>query len=339
MTSLVTADIHLDDVPKNQYRWGILPWLESEGNKREVDLIFVVGDVTDAKDRHSSRTVNRLFEFLANSANQWIFVQGNHDFYDPEWPFFGFLDHLENVRWIREPKIMNLPVGKVYTKTLLLPATKEWETVWPPFLDKGKFPYVFLHGTFEGTLSETGYPLPGISKDFFDLDCVGRVYAGDVHVPGAVIPRIESLGSPHRVRFGDSYKPRVVYIGQNSIADLYPNMMMRHVVIVRNPDDLSKYPEVEPGDQVKIRVKIKRSEFPEWVKIRSTIGNAATALGWEVHGIELLELAPARRRLEEPGVESDTSHKTAREYLLDFATAQNLKKSVIDTGLRLLAGT
>lgn len=343
MTALVTADVHLNDLPRDSYRWDILPWLEHEGFRLKVDIIIVVGDVTDAKDRHSAKLVNRLHDFLRKSANQWIFVTGNHDFIDPGCPFFGFLDSLDNVRWIREPIVLELPVAADYTRTLLLPASKDWEAVWPAFIKRHNYPYIFLHGTFEGTLSETGFPLPGMPIDLFDPHRFGRIYAGDIHVPGNVAPRIESIGSPHRVRFGDKYRPRVVYIDKRQIVNLYPDTLMRHTIEIRRIADLKKFTEEGPDeiiarDQVKIRVKIKRSEFPEWRNIRNDIQEAAEALGWEVAGVELLAFAAARQRLDEDepvGAANGSHYKSPRDYIVAHAAKHDLKGPALDVGLKL----
>lgn len=337
MTSLATADLHLDDTPRNQYRWDILSWLENKATQLSCDLILVVGDLTDAKDKHSHRIVNRLVDFLHGSANQWVFVTGNHDYVEPSKPFFRFLDHLENVRWVVKPTRMKLPVALDYGETLLLPATADAEAEWRPLLNvKVLYEYVFMHGTFAGTLSETGYELPGLRRDFFDMTKIGRVYAGDIHVPGVVAPRIESLGAPYRVRFGDHYEPRVVHIGKRDIRNLYPKLLMRHVVEVRNTDDLDKYDEVLSGDQVKIRVKLKRNQLVEWKRMRREIYDAAGKLGWEVCGIEPMKITSSRQRLNDVPEPQPGQFRSAEEHVAAFGEKHNLKKRSIDYGLQFL---
>src|SRR5271156_1934363 len=120
MTSLWTSDIHLDGSPKNSYRWDILDWLETTALARKVDFIGINGDLTEAKDKHPASVVNRVVEFLAKSKNQWVVNTGNHDFIDPITPFFGFLRHFANVRWIRKPTVIKLPVAGEMTPTLIL---------------------------------------------------------------------------------------------------------------------------------------------------------------------------------------------------------------------------
>lgn len=337
MTSIWSSDLHLNDVPRDSYRWEILPWLEKEATSRGVDFVGLAGDLTDAKDRHAASLVNRVADFLATSKVRWLIVTGNHDFIDPLTPFFRFLGHLPNVQWIVGPYVTQLPVDDRSCKTLLLPATRDWETEWASHLG-GVYDYIFMHGTFAGTKSENGFELPGIERTFFADTTFGRLYAGDIHTPGLIEEGMEYIGAPYRVHFGDTYTPRAIYLGKQS-CNMHPPMRSRHVVVVRGPQDLEKFEEVAEGDQVKLRVRLKRSEFPDWRKIRSEIVVGAESLGWEICGIELLAMSPVRRRLQEGPQENQQLRKTPGEHLREYATAQKWKESVIEYGLSLLGGT
>ena len=341
MSAILTSDLHLNSRSKDAYRWQILPWLDEKAHRRSVDLIIVTGDLTDDKDRHAGSLVNRIVEFLHNSKNQWVFVSGNHDYFDPNSPFFGFLNCLENVRWITKPRIMKLAVEDDYTRCLLLPATKEWATEWPQFFEvqENTYDYIFMHGTFEGTLSETGYALPGIPLSFFDPKRYGRIFAGDVHVPGKIGDRIESIGSPYRVRFGDTYTPRVINISdKGEQVDLHPNIPSRHVLNIRRPEDFDKFEEVCEGDQIKIRVRMKLADMIDWRNTRKEFQVAAERRGWFVHGIEPIA-APVRRRLEDkPEEGSRPNYKSPEDHVRDYVGRMKLGQPDLDFGLRLLQG-
>src|SRR5579859_846583 len=225
MTSLWTSDIHLDGSPKNQYRFDILPWLENTALAKRVDFVGINGDLTEAKDKHPATLVNKIVEFFARSKNQWVLNTGNHDMISPDCPFFGFMNNLENVRWIRKPTSLKLPVAADYTQTLILPATKEWDTLWPPFFEGNKsYPYIFVHATFDGTMTETGIRLSGIPTKLFPKKQYGRILAGDIHMPGEIADRIDYIGAPHRVYFGDTFTPRVLWISKAEIFDMYPGL-------------------------------------------------------------------------------------------------------------------
>ncbi len=337
MTSLWTSDIHLDGSPKNSYRFDILPWLESTALAKRVDFVGINGDLTEAKDKHPSTLVNKIVEFFAKSKNQWVINIGNHDFYDPEFPFFGFMRNFENVRVIRKPASAKLPVAADYTQTLILPSSKEWETLWPPFFEGGKsYPYIFVHATFDKTKTETGFKLSGVPPKFFPRKQYGRIFAGDIHMPGEVIDRIDYIGSPHRVYFGDQFTPRVLWISKREIQDLEPGMCSRHTIIVRKINDLTRFDEIRPADQVKIRVRLRRSDFPEWSRIRKELATEAGKLGWDVHGIELMELITRQKLTDEPSSNTDVKILTPKERLVAFAESRNLSEAEIKFGLDLL---
>lgn len=340
MTSLWASDLHLNELARDQYRWEILPWLERTATELKVDFIGLGGDTADAKDRHPASFVNRLTDFFADSKFEWVILSGNHDYVEPNTPFFRYLTHLPNVLWIIEPTSRMLPVDSKKRKTLLLPSTRDWATLWPPLLDNQEYDYIFMHGTFAGTMSENGFELPGMPHDLFAKTTFKHLYAGDIHTPGPIAEGMEYIGAPYRVHFGDTYEPRVVYLGESDNQDsLFPGLKSRHVVVVRGLDDLGRTEEVLSGDQVKIRVRLKRSEFPEWRKIRLEILAEAARLEWEVCGIELLELKVVRHRPgEEPQEGATPVRKTPEEYLQDYAANQRWKKPVVDFGLTLLKG-
>ncbi len=336
MTSLWTSDIHLDGSPKNSYRWDVLPWLESTALEKRVDFVGINGDLTEAKDKHPATLVNRVVEFFAKSKNQWVINIGNHDFIRSDCPFFGFMQNFENVRVISKPTSIKLPVAADYTRTLILPSTKDWATEWPPFFDGGKtYPYIFVHATFDGTYTETGIRLAGVPVNFFPRNQYGRVFAGDIHMPGTITLRLDYIGSPYRVYFGDTFEPRVLYISKGEIRDIHPNLCSRHVVVIRKASELSRFEDIRPTDQVKIRVRLRRSDFPEWTRIRSEIAAEAAKLGWDVYGVELMQLITRQRLNEEVKAEA-SKFMTPKARLLAFADMRNLSEAETKFGLSLL---
>jgi DNA repair exonuclease SbcCD nuclease subunit len=336
MTSIWTSDIHLDASTKNEYRFDILPWLESTALAKRVDFVGINGDLTEAKDKHPSTLVNRIVEFFARSKNQWVINVGNHDFYNPECPFFGFLRNFENIRIIQKPTAIKLPVAADYTRTLILPSTKNWQELWSPYFENGlSYPYVFVHATFDGTTAETGFKLSGVPIKWFPRNQYGRVYAGDIHMPGPISKRMEYIGSPHRVYFGDTFDPRVIWISKKEIFDIYPGLTSRHVVVIRKVGDLKRYEEIRAGDQVKIRVRLRRSDFPEWVRIRKEIAEEAASLGWVSHGIEIKELIQ-REKLSEEVLAQAAKYMPPKARMLAYADTKGLSEAETKFGISLL---
>src|SRR5277367_5080261 len=99
MSVLITSDIHLTDNPRDKYRWNLLPWLGEQAKKYQVDKIFILGDLTDSKDRHSASLVNAFVTSIIKLASECpvILLKGNHDYIDENTPFFMFTNSLPNV--------------------------------------------------------------------------------------------------------------------------------------------------------------------------------------------------------------------------------------------------
>lgn len=337
MSSVWASDLHLNDTQRDQYRWDLLPWLDELAFEKRVDFVGLAGDLTDAKDRHPASLVNRIGDFFAKSKNEWIIVAGNHDYISPDNPFFRFLDHFPNVTWVTNPWGEGIPVDSARRKTLFLPATRGWELVWGPYLNE-KWEYIFCHGTFEGTTAENGFLLPGGIPRKPLLDTGAMIFSGDIHTPQVLEERLEYIGCPYRVHFGDAFSPRVIYFARE-IEDIIPPMVSRHVVTIGRAEDLEKFPEVREGDQVKLRVRLRRAEFPNWRGLRSEIVAAAEALGWQVCGVELSERPSVRLKLSEPQETApDQVRKEPEQYLRDYAAAQKWDATATEFGLTLLRG-
>ncbi|RPI87194.1 MAG: hypothetical protein EHM40_23155, partial [Chloroflexi bacterium] len=83
MTWLVTSDLHLTDRPRDAHRFGLFKWLAKKQRKHGVKATFILGDITDKKDNHSSALVNRVVNELTQLEPPVYVLKGNHDFIDP----------------------------------------------------------------------------------------------------------------------------------------------------------------------------------------------------------------------------------------------------------------
>lgn len=83
MTAIVVTDLHLDERPANEYRWGILEWLKNQVKEHQANYVLILGDVTDKPDGHSAQMTNRLADGLADladaAARGLVWLEGNHD--------------------------------------------------------------------------------------------------------------------------------------------------------------------------------------------------------------------------------------------------------------------
>jgi len=212
MKLIVTSDLHLTDKPEDEYRFDFIKYLTNMIIKRKIDYLFILGDLTDEKDRHSAKLTNRIvsnFFCIADNCNI-VILKGNHDYYTPEWPFFYFLQEHENIDFISNSPI-HIKIDE-NTNCLALPHTRTPETDWKD-LDTSKADYVFLHQTIEGSQSSNGFKLNGLSLNFLKTKYHNgqKWFSGDVHVPQKR-GFVEYVGSPYHVHFGDNFKARHILI-------------------------------------------------------------------------------------------------------------------------------
>src|SRR5215831_509799 len=100
---LITSDLHLSDRARDRYRFGLFKWLVKKQRKYNVDATFILGDVTDRKDNHSAALVNEIIDNLILLKPPVYILKGNHDFIDPDTPYFRFLSRLDGIKFISEP--------------------------------------------------------------------------------------------------------------------------------------------------------------------------------------------------------------------------------------------
>jgi DNA repair exonuclease SbcCD nuclease subunit len=284
MSFIFTSDIHLDDSPQNEYRWGLFPWLADQAKKYKVDCVIIGGDICDKKNNHDASFVNRVSDTLVTLASnvRVILYKGNHDFVDEGTPFFKFINLMNNPNLVYyiHPTEQTLKDGKC----LFLPCTRNHVEVWKD-LDFSKYDFIFCHETFTGAISESGIALDGIPRSVF-ADTSARIISGDVHRPQE-LANITYAGAPFRCRFGDSYTARVLYHNAGKLKDLHYPCLKKHTIELFDSDDDSWFDTVSEGDQVKFRVNLKRSEIHDWDKHRETLLQKASDRKITVHGIEL----------------------------------------------------
>lgn len=328
MPSILAADIHMTSNPRDEYRWGLFEWLEQEVIRHKADQVFFLGDHTEAKDRHQSILVNRFsdgVERLRKRAKLW-FLKGNHDYIDPAYPFFGFLDHMSNVSFIKEPT--GLDFGDA--KALCLPTTRSPED-WTQFRFND-YALIFTHQTYDGAISENGTKLPGFSPSIFN-GYKGHVWSGDIHVPQKVAPNVEYVGAPYRIDFGDRFTPRCVLLKEGRTVDLHYPCVLKRLEEVTSLAELKLLSQkFNPGDLVKVRVKLRRSEYVGWSKMRDDIKAMEREGGWQLFGPELVAYEEAI-----PGQKPDASlSHDPKELVAEFARKKKLSKAMAEVGQELI---
>jgi hypothetical protein len=323
--------------PHEEERWGLWPWLLKQADKYGVRELIIAGDGTEAKDRHNAMVVHRMVDELnaltyAGVYTYWLI--GNHDYLDPEYPFFKFLGGLlANFEFITKPKEVKLSIGK----TILLPNTPDWKNDWKG-IDFAKFDYAFAHQTFSGAVTETGYRLiDGLPADALD-DVRIKAYSGDIHVPQKFGKRGEYLGAPYRTRHGDKYEGRVLLIenskGKHKQTDLHYETKGKHLIEIRTLDDMDGL-KIPKGGYVKVRVRVSRADLPNWQETKAKVKAEVERRGWEVHDVEMERIDVGLTR-ETAKLELKGSLASPRGTFDQYCKSKKTPKAVIDEGRDIL---
>jgi DNA repair exonuclease SbcCD nuclease subunit len=321
----VTADTHWNDNPRDESRWALLDWL---ANDVIADELIILGDLTVAKNNHPARMVNRLvdnFLRLSLGYKKIYILKGNHDYVDPNCPFFGFLaDTKDNITFITEPIDLNLTIGD----WLFMPAGTDWQEHQFKLFKKN----IFAHATFDGAISETGYQLTGVNPNIV-RETQATVISGDVHKPQTLSRgAIEYVGAPYHIHFGDDYEPRILLLQNDGTrSDLYFPAPKKHHKTITTLADLDRI-NVQKGDQVKLTVQMRRADLPDWKNWRDLIKAQAEREGWQLFGPELKLQADTLAK-------ASASSRVSNESLIDdYAARQKASKRHVAIGQELLKG-
>lgn len=333
MNSLSISDLHLTDSPRDEYRWLVFERIIELCDKlpHTIDVLFILGDLTEKKDYHSSRLVNRIVQSLLTvkqraGIQRIVILRGNHDGIDPTMPYFAFLNHLPGVSFVIEPSEETI-LGQ---RILYLPHTRNAGEDWCSLSFEG-YDFILVHATFKNALGENGNPLEGeLSAAVFDRlkHCV--VLAGDVHVPQKV-GRVEYIGAPYPVRFGDTFTPRaVLFLDGERQGDISIRTLRKHVVDTDINLDALYDLQCDPGDQVKVRVRLHRNEYNKWNELRNTIRDICEAGQVDLHKTELI-------KDEEPTIKHTVQKAVGpSEIVQSFAQKHRLDEFTTQIGIELL---
>ena len=330
MRVLLTADLHLTDRTNDAYRFEFFRWLEEQ----KYDVLIILGDLTEEKDYHSSRLVNLVVNELVSiveSDKEIHVLMGNHDYSNPESPFFGFVSHLPNCHYHATPRIWEIGTARwaffPHTKT---PA--DYLERMQRGADLG-VNFTLCHQLFSGAVSEHGRKLSGWNPGV--LDQCGKVFAGDIHVP-QVIGEVEYIGAPYPIHFGDAFQPRVVVVDKyRECLDLYPPYIKKLILTINDPEQIEYKPAWSAGDQVKVVMNLSRSSFHEWEGYRKQIQKICKRSGLVLCGIELKERT--RPTLDNKPTKKIIQHISHAEQFKQFCAYAGVDKNDITFGEELIS--
>ncbi len=283
MTRLIISDLHLTDRPQDEYRFGIFPWVIKQTKKYNIDILEILGDLTDQWDNHPARLVNRivreLFEVSMHIKHVRI-LKGNHDYVSPNNPFFEFLTDIPGIIFIKNPMIID-------RDSFYLPHVRDVSILDGYKKEINTAKYIFMHQTMYGAVASNGYELPGLDPEIFKRT-KAKIYSGDIHVP-QILGKVTYVGSPYTVHFNDTFYPRALYIddkGQETVLN-FDDCLIRRTLTIESMDDIYRNNELRPGDQVKIKMKLPQEEMVSWPYYRKEILKVCEELKLQVFGVKL----------------------------------------------------
>lgn len=321
---LLTGDLHLSDNPRDSYRFNLLQVIKTTCRKTKPDALIIAGDLTEEKDRHPARLVNRIVDELKELAEivPVVIDQGNHDYKEEEHPFFAFVRHLRRVQWISKPT--------EYAKGMLIlphshdPA-RDWENI-----DLANYPMIICHQTFNGAQVGFGRGLEGVDPDI--LPKKSTTFCGDIHVPQEFGKKLVYIGAPYHVDFGDDYKARMIWVQDNPrnwvSVDTSQYPQKRAIHMHENNDD----PEqifFNDGDLLKITCDVDTLEG--WDSIAKALRKRLETKGariWSISPKMIRKAVRRRHRVADQASDLDT--------LDAFGRRHDLSPEILKTGRNLL---
>lgn len=327
---LLISDLHLDDDKKNEYRWDFFKWINSVIKTHNIKRLMILGDLTEKKDRHSSKLVNRIMDnlmYLISKHNlDIVIIGGNHDYIDKTMPFFKFMRMVDKVLFVYKP-IEN-------GEELYLPHSDDPVVDWKD-IDFDKFKRVYMHQPTVGVRLMNGKVLDsGLPNDLFS-DYNGKVYSGDIHVPQD-IGNVRYIGSPYPVYFGDDYNGRVLILESRGkeISVLYPTIK-RVSWTITGLDEL-KGKDLQKGDHAKVRVMLTQSNKYEWFQMRQQIKQWFLEKGVELYSLELVIEKPKTQLRKARIVGEQRKGEGVSNTLRRFSQYQKLSEEQLNIGLSII---
>lgn len=328
---LLASDLHLTANARDEYRWGLFPWLKAQCAEHDVDTLLLLGDLTDAKDYHSASLVNRIVDAITSIAIQTpvIILRGNHDGIDPATPYFKFMSHLLSVTYIHVPE-------RGAGKYIYFPHSKNLPEDWANTMVKTDYtrihsPIVFMHATVGGCRAENNVELPGIPISTFE-GFPGKIYSGDIHVPQRVGP-VEYVGAPYPIRFGDKFTPRCLLVGPEGYTrDLHYPSIKRHKLVLTSVQ-LPRGVSITAGDQVKVVIQLDQREVLDWESHRKAVVDKIAALGAELCGLEIQVTSTVDRSKV---IAEETKNVSDTDLLNQFCDRESTPTELRELGISLL---
>lgn len=327
MTTLVTADLHLSDNPRDAYRFAFMEALPDLVEEQGARRVLILGDITEEKDRHNARLVNRVVNYVDDLAAlvSVYFITGNHDYVSADQPFFQFLKRIDRVRWYNEPTPVRL---KRLGKCLFLPHTPDLSDWVNLMFDS--YDWFFCHQTFKGADVGHGRKITKGTRPPFTPG--SKVISGDVHVPQKLGP-VTYVGSPYAVDFGDDCDTRLLVLEEGDVRSVPYKGPQKRSVDVTDVELIRglESSDVRSGDVLRVRVIMENTDISEWPAIMAEIRSWGNAKGVPVYP----QLLTKYRTQSEETKRSRVERRDDKELVESYARENGADEATERHGLKL----
>jgi len=273
VSTFLIADLHLTTNPLDDYKWDFFGWLISHIEHQKIEVLNILGDLTEKKDNHSSLLVNKLTSYLElllyAGVKQIRILKGNHDFVNEDTPFFEFLNVSPKIRFITTPTRID--------KEFFYPYTTEYDLQkYANEINKCKV--LYMHTQVQGTKLLQGKVLEdGITQEDFKGIHVAQIYSGHIHYFTPTKNDILTyIGSPYPVYFGDEDRHGGVYHlsgdGPSAHIYFYTDSPGRYNVKFENAASFESWLKfaTKEKDQLKVTFELDRCDYDKWPTLRKT---------------------------------------------------------------------
>ncbi|MHA1942562.1 MAG: hypothetical protein ACW97P_12720, partial [Candidatus Hodarchaeales archaeon] len=294
------------------------------------------------KDKHSAVLTNKMFDafkHLEDNFKRIRVVIGNHDYINPQIPFFGFLG---TCLPFGQTVVASMPLYLFDEETLLIPHQRDLE-MFSHLKVKGcfeKFKYIFMHQTLYGALTSSGVTLEGedtLKPDFFK-DTDSLLISGDIHVPQKV-GKVIYCGSPYTIRFNDTFTPRVLLVDGKKLTDLHYPTIKKCTVVIKQAKDLQDPKHgLKSGDQVKVRLRLNSNELLDWSKYKREVSDVCKELDVDLYGVELYKRKRERFVAQEQRDESNRN-SSDEDVFNTYCSKEKVNDWLKELGSKIIAGT
>lgn len=333
MKLLLVADLHLTDKIEDSYRWEIFPFIKKLYDKNKVDIIIILGDLTEEKDNHSSILTNKIYNEI-KELDWCIILKGNHDYINEKEPFFRFLgegDENNRINYISE--INNYD----FEDFLFLPHSQNPVEEWKD-IDFNKYKYIFMHQPIIGSIGMSGFDMKkGLPSNYFK-NYKGKVYSGDIH-KGQFINNVRYVGASYPIYFGDDNSTSGIIIldtetGKEELYHFNTIQKLNIDLTMDNKDLKLQELDLKENDQIKVKIHLTQENIFNYDTIKNKLQNYCKNNKIILKSIEMKKIINDNDSKKEIKITKKTN--SSSEILKNFSIKENLDSFTLEGGFAII---